>query len=122
MFQTNLWKGENIPVNDGTFYILKSIVSLRENTIHGRIVNTVCEPMTFQAGEYGFFKSLMGDGIWHVIITSPVTDVEIQEDENGIVLHTINSVYVFQKLNQDEMPIMADAEIEKGEKHESNHG
>ena len=96
--------------NDGTLYILKLIASSNNNMLHSRIVNTLCEPITFQVGECGFFKSLMNDGVWHTIITTAITEIEMPNEYEKIIVHTQNSVYEFQKADQEKALIMAGME------------
>jgi len=83
--------------NDGTFYILRSVLSSRNNSLHGKVVNTVCEPITFEVGECGFFRSLMEDGQWHTIITTAIEKLEMPDGYNRIIVSTMNSVYTFEK-------------------------
>lgn len=102
--------------NDGTYYILESVVSTRKNSLHSKVVNRICEPITFEVGESGFFLALFEDGEWHTIITTPIERIEMQNGYNSLVVHTKNSVYSFEKASDD---VILKAEKESNYEKES---
>ena len=75
-------------------YMLKNVVSKKENALHQEIVGHICIIDQFVQGYRGIFYVCEDDG-WHTVNTSGVQDIDIESDGKTITVFTMNSVYTF---------------------------
>ena len=82
-------------------YVITSIESDTLNYYHDEMRGHLCEIESMDVGDVGWMTVRFDDGIWHMIHTSEILSVEVTEPDQGIVVKTRNSRYVFSKVNDD---------------------